>query len=34
MGTLPQDPCWASGGDGRSAVAKPVDAIKDVLPGS
>lgn len=31
-GPLPQDPVWASGGDGRPAVAKVVDAVKDVLP--
>lgn len=34
MGPLPQDPVWASGGDDRPAVAKVVDAVKDVLPGS
>lgn len=34
MGPLPQDPAWASGGDGRPALAKVVDAVKDVLPGS
>lgn len=34
MGPLPQDPAWASGGDGRPVVAKVVDAVKDVLPGS
>lgn len=34
MGPLPQDPAWASGGDDRPAMAKVVDAIKDVLPGS
>ena len=34
MGPLPQDPVWASGGDDRPAMAKAVDAIKDVLPGS
>lgn len=34
MGPLPQDPAWASGGDDRPAVAKVVDAVKDVLPGS
>ena len=34
MGPLPQDPAWASGGDDRPALAKVVDAIKDVLPGS
>lgn len=31
MGPLPQDPVWASGGDDRPAVAKVVDAVKDVL---
>lgn len=34
MGPLPQDPAWASGGDDRPAMAKVVDAVKDVLPGS
>ena len=34
MGPLPQDPTWASGGDDRPAVAKVVDAVKDVLPDS
>lgn len=34
MGPLPQDPAWASGGDQRPAVAKVVDAVKDVLPDS
>ena len=34
MGPLPQDPAWASGGDARPVVAKVVDAVKDVLPGS
>lgn len=34
MGPLPQDPAWASGGDDRPALAKVVDAVKDVLPGS
>jgi uncharacterized protein YbjT (DUF2867 family) len=34
MGPLPQDPSWASGGDERPAVAKVVDAVKDVLPSS
>ena len=34
MGPLPQDPAWASGGDARPAVAKVVDAVKDLLPGS
>jgi uncharacterized protein YbjT (DUF2867 family) len=34
MGPLPQDPVWASGGDDRPAMAKMVDAVKDVLPGS
>lgn len=32
MGPLPQDPTWASGGDDRPAMAKVVDAVKDVLP--
>ena len=32
MGPLPQDPAWASGGDDRPAMAKVVDAVKDVLP--
>ena len=32
MGPLPQDPAWASGGDDRPALAKVVDAVKDVLP--
>ena len=32
MGPLPQDPAWASGGDARPALAKVVDAVKDVLP--
>lgn len=32
MGPLPQDPAWASGGDDRPAVAKVVDAVRDVLP--
>ncbi len=32
MGPLPQDPAWASGGDDRPALAKMVDAVKDVLP--
>jgi uncharacterized protein YbjT (DUF2867 family) len=32
MGPLPQDPAWASGGDDRPALAKVVDAAKDVLP--
>ena len=32
MGPLPQDPVWASGGDNRPALAKVVDAVKDVLP--
>ena len=32
MGPLPQDPVWASGGDDRPALAKVVDAVKDVLP--
>jgi len=34
MGPLPQDPVWASGGDDRPAMAKVVDAVKDVLPDS
>ncbi len=34
MGPLPQDPVWASGGDDRPAMAKVVDAVKDVLPNS
>ena len=34
MGPLPQDPAWASGGDDRPALAKVVDAVKDVLPNS
>ena len=34
MGPLPQDPVWASGGDGRPPLAKAIDAVKDVLPGS
>ncbi len=34
MGPLPQDPVWASGGDARPALAKVVDAVKDVLPSS
>ena len=34
MGPLPQDPAWASGGDDRPALAKAVDAVRDVLPGS
>jgi uncharacterized protein YbjT (DUF2867 family) len=34
LGPLPQDPAWASGGDDRPALAKVVDAAKDVLPGS
>lgn len=33
MGPLPQDPAWASGGDDRPALAKVVDAVKDVMPG-
>ena len=32
MGPLPQDPAWAGGGDDRPAVAKVVDAVRDVLP--
>ena len=34
MGPFPQDPAWASGGDDRPALAKVVDAVKDVLPNS
>ncbi len=34
MGPLPQDPSWASGGDERPAMAKVIDAVKDVLPGA
>ena len=34
MGPLPQDPVWADGGDDRPVLAKVVDAVKDVLPGS
>lgn len=34
MGPLPQDPVWASGGDDRRAMAKAVDAVKDLLPDS
>ena len=34
MGPLPQDPAWASGGDARPRLAKVVDALKNVLPGS
>ncbi len=34
MGPLPQDPAWASGGDDRPPLAKVIDAVKDVLPGS
>ena len=34
MGPLPQDPAWASGGDERPVLAKVVDAVKDVWPGS
>ena len=34
MGPLPQDPAWASGGDDRPVVAKALDAVRDVLPGS
>ena len=34
MEPLPQDPVWASGGDDRPALAKVVDAVRDVLPGS
>ncbi len=32
MGPLPQDPAWASGGDDRPALAKVVDAAKDIVP--
>ncbi len=31
MGPLPQDPAWASGGDDRPALAKVVDAVKDIV---
>lgn len=31
MAPLPQDPAWASGGDVRPALAKVVDAAKDIL---
>ncbi len=34
MGPLPHDPAWASGGDDRPALAKVIDAVKDVLPDS
>ncbi len=34
MGPLPQDPTWASGGEDRPAMAKVIDAVKDVLPRS
>ncbi len=34
MGPLPQDPAWASGGDARPAVAKVIDAVKNILPNS
>lgn len=34
MGPLPQDPVWTSGGDDRPALAKAVDAVTNVLPGS
>ncbi len=34
MGPLPQDPAWASGGDERPPLAKVIDAVKGVLPGS
>ncbi len=34
MSPLPQDPAWASGGDERPALAKVIDAVRDVLPGS
>ena len=32
MGPFPQDPAWAGGGDDRPALAKVVDAVRDVLP--
>ncbi len=32
MGPFPQDPVWAGGGDDRPALAKVVDAVRDVLP--
>ena len=34
MGPLPQDPAWADGGDSRPALAKVIDAVRDVLPHS
>jgi len=34
MGPLPQDPVWAGGGDERPALARVVDAVKQVLPDS
>ncbi len=34
MGPLPQDPAWTDGGDARPVMAKVVDAVKDLLPGS
>lgn len=34
MGPLPQDPVWAGGGDDRPALAKVVDAVRDLLPDS
>ncbi len=32
MGPLPQDPVWADGGDNRPALAKVIDAARDILP--
>ena len=32
MASLPQDPAWASGGDGRPVMAKVVDAVRELLP--
>ena len=32
MGPLPQDPAWADGGDNRPALAKVVDAVREVVP--
>ncbi len=34
MGPLPQDPVWASGGDDRPPLARVIDAVKSVVPGS
>ena len=34
MGTLPQDPAWAGGGDARPGLARVLDAVRDVLPDS